>query len=98
VVRGAPILVFDEPTASLDNDNNRLIRQALRTLSRDRLCIVVAHDLSTVEEADAIFYLAGGRVLERGTHAELMQRNGSYAAMYALQARGRARLEEVHAR
>jgi ATP-binding cassette subfamily B protein len=100
IVRGAPILVFDEPTASLDNENNRIVREALRTLSRGRLCIVVAHDLSTIEEADSILFLSRGRVLERGTHTELMARAGLYAATYRCQERRELRddsREEIHA-
>lgn len=83
-VRAAPILVVDEPTASLDNENNQRIREALRQMSKDRISFIIAHDLSTVEEADLILYLERGRVVEQGQHAELMRRGDRYAAMYAL--------------
>ncbi|MEE9129372.1 MAG: ABC transporter ATP-binding protein [Phycisphaerales bacterium] len=98
-VRAAPILVLDEPTASLDNENNQRIREALRELSKDRISFIIAHDLSTVEEADLILYLEHGRVVEQGTHARLMRRGGRYAAMYALQKHhlDRPHLGSVHA-
>jgi ATP-binding cassette subfamily B protein len=84
-IRSAPILVLDEPTASLDNENNRLVRQALHELSADRICVIVAHDLSTVGDDDRVVFLDQGRIVEQGTHAELIGRDGRYAAMYALQ-------------
>ena len=84
-IREAPILVLDEPTASLDNENNRLVCEAMRKLSHERISFIIAHDLSTVEEADLILFLYEGRIVEQGTHAQLMQRAGHYAAMYALQ-------------
>ena len=84
-IREAPILVLDEPTASLDNENNRLVCEALRKLSHERISFILAHDLSTIEQADLIIYLDHGRIVEQGTHAELTQRGGQYAAMYALQ-------------
>ncbi|MHC5002394.1 MAG: ABC transporter ATP-binding protein [Planctomycetota bacterium] len=85
IVREAPILVLDEPSASLDNDNNRLLRRTLRELRPDRITLIIAHDLSTVEDADRILYLEHGRIVEEGTHAELLARNGRYATMYRLQ-------------
>jgi len=85
VVRGAPILVLDEPTASLDEENASLVRAALHDLRQNRITIVIAHDLSTVREADCIYYLDQGCVLEQGSHEVLLRQNGRYAAMYRLQ-------------
>ncbi len=85
LIRGAPIVVLDEPTASLDNENNRLVREVLRELSRGRITFIIAHDLSVIQEENIVLYLDHGRVVEQGTHAELLERGGHYAAMYALQ-------------
>lgn len=84
-IRGAPVLVLDEPTSSLDNKNNELIRDALHELRDNRITFIIAHDLSTVGEADLILFLEKGRVVEQGTHAELIETGGRYANMYALQ-------------
>lgn len=83
-VRSAPILVLDEPTASLDNENTDLISDAIRDLAKNRITIIVAHDLWTVEQADMILYFKDGRIREYGTHAELMERDGEYSRMYGL--------------
>jgi ATP-binding cassette subfamily B protein len=99
-IREAPILVLDEPTASLDRQNASLVREALRDMRPQRITFIIAHDLSTVEEADEIIYLEDGRILERGTHDRLMQRGGRYAETYRIQARRRAEesgLTEGHA-
>lgn len=84
-VRAAPILVLDEPTTGLDNENSRLVGDALRKLSNGRISFIVAHDLTTIEESDLILYLDHGRIVEQGTHAQLMAQGGQFAAMYALQ-------------
>ena len=98
-IRGAPILVLDEPTASLDNENNQLIRASLRELSADRITFIIAHDLSTVHDDNLVLYLDHGRVVEQGTHVQLLERGGRYAAMCALHGDppGRDGLREAHA-
>ncbi|HVS10838.1 MAG TPA: ABC transporter ATP-binding protein, partial [Planctomycetota bacterium] len=85
VVRAAPILVLDEATSSLDLENSRMIREALRELRAGRITLLVAHDLTTVQEADQILFLDAGRIVERGTHAELLESGGRYAAAFHLQ-------------
>ncbi|MBZ9751555.1 ABC transporter ATP-binding protein/permease [Deinococcus sp. HMF7604] len=86
--RDASVLIFDEPTAALDARAEFDTIQALREQTRGRLTLLISHRFSTVRLADTIVVLEGGKVTERGTHAELMARGGHYAEMYTLQARG----------
>jgi ATP-binding cassette subfamily B protein len=87
-VRGAPVLVLDEPTASLDPENARLVREALRDLRRDRITFIIAHDFSSARDADRILVLERGRLVEEGGHEELLARGGRYADLYSSQQRG----------
>jgi len=91
-VRQAPIIILDEPATGLDSENERAVGEALRRLAEGRTTLTIAHDLSSVEHADLIVYLDRGRVIERGTHAELMARGGRYAAVYLLQSAERGEL------
>ena len=81
------ILILDEATSALDNPTEILIQQALDELCRGRTTIVVAHRLSTIKNADMIAVIADGRVIEQGTHEELMQKGGEYQSLYNLQFR-----------
>lgn len=85
MLRDAPILLLDEATSALDTESERLIQVALGELMRGRTTLVIAHRLSTVIDADVIFVLDHGRLVEQGTHAELLARNGAYARLYATQ-------------
>jgi ATP-binding cassette subfamily B protein len=85
VLKDAPILILDEATASVDNETEASIQRSLQTICRDRTTIVIAHRLSTVRHADCIHVLDAGRVVERGTHDELVARNGAYAQLWRVQ-------------
>ncbi len=81
ILRNPPVLVLDEATSSLDTQTERLVQAALERLSEGRTTIAIAHRLSTVRDADQIVVLDRGRVAERGTHEELLDRGGAYAAL-----------------
>ena len=86
LLRGAPILILDEPTAALDPETERALLDSLSSSREDRLTVVIAHRLSTIERADRIVYLDRGRVVENGTHDELMAMpNGAYRRFVDLQ-------------
>lgn len=86
-LKNPPILILDEATSALDNTTEILIQQSLDELCKGRTTIVVAHRLSTIKNADEIAVISDGSVIERGTHDELMQKNGEYADLYRLQFR-----------
>jgi ATP-binding cassette, subfamily B, bacterial MsbA len=85
ILRDSPILILDEATSSLDAESEMLVQEALSNLMLNRTSFVIAHRLSTVRRADAIVILERGRIVESGTHDELMSRGGAYAKLYELQ-------------
>jgi ATP-binding cassette subfamily B protein len=88
VLRNPPVLILDEATSALDNETERAVQQALDELARGRTTIAIAHRLSTIRDADQILVLDAGRIVERGTHEQLVELGGRYAELLA----GRAAL------
>jgi subfamily B ATP-binding cassette protein MsbA len=87
LLRDPPILILDEATSALDTESERLVQQAMERLMHHRTVLVIAHRLATVRDADEIVVLDGGRVVQRGTHEELLQTGGLYRRLYDLQFR-----------
>ncbi|MEO5844002.1 MAG: lipid A export permease/ATP-binding protein MsbA [Caldimonas sp.] len=87
IYKNAPILILDEATSALDSESERLVQQALERLMKGRTSLVIAHRLSTIERADRIVVIDAGRVVESGSHSELIAARGLYARLHALQFR-----------
>ncbi|RPE81770.1 lipid A export permease/ATP-binding protein MsbA [Vulcaniibacterium tengchongense] len=87
MLKDAPILILDEATAALDAESERLVQDALEHLMPNRTTLVIAHRLSTIEHADQVLVLDKGRIVERGTHAELLELGGLYARLHRMQFR-----------
>lgn len=87
VLKAPPILIFDEATSALDSDSEHLIQQELDRISQNRTTLIIAHRLSTIVGAHHILVMDKGRIVERGTHRELLARNGMYARLWLLQQR-----------
>lgn len=85
MLKNAPILLLDEATSALDSETERQVQHALQNLMRGRTTVVIAHRLSTITHADWIYVIDEGRVIEQGTHAQLLAHNGAYAKLYQLQ-------------
>ncbi|WP_028535936.1 ABCB family ABC transporter ATP-binding protein/permease [Paludibacterium yongneupense] len=93
LLKNPPILIFDEATSALDSRTEKAIQHELAEISANRTTLVIAHRLSTIVDADQIAVLDGGRVIESGTHRELVERDGRYAEMWRLQQQGESAVE-----
>ncbi|MCB1519115.1 MAG: ABC transporter ATP-binding protein/permease [Hyphomicrobiaceae bacterium] len=95
ILKGPPILMLDEATSALDSHTEKEIQDALDRVARNRTTLVIAHRLSTIVHADNILVLDGGRLVEQGTHAELIERNGLYASLWSRQRQAEKAREEL---
>ncbi|WP_156180122.1 ATP-binding cassette domain-containing protein, partial [Delftia lacustris] len=85
LLKNPPILIFDEATSALDSANERAIQAELQGVAQNKTALVIAHRLSTVVDAHEILVMDAGRIIERGTHAQLLAQGGRYASMWSLQ-------------
>ena len=85
ILKNPGILIFDEATSALDSETEQGIQSELDRIARGHTTLVIAHRLSTIMDADQIIVLDAGRIVERGTHRELLDKNGAFAQMWALQ-------------
>jgi ABC-type multidrug transport system fused ATPase/permease subunit len=88
ILKDAPILILDEATSALDSESEKLIQSALSNLMKDRTSLVIAHRLSTIAKLDRIIVLDDGKIVEDGTHAELLENKGLYASLWSHQSGG----------
>lgn len=93
ILKNAPVLILDEATASLDNRAEREVQLAIEKLEQGRTSVIIAHRLSTIRDADLIVVMSAGRIVESGTHEELLQQGAEYSRLHALQFRDEDRIE-----
>lgn len=85
IIKNAPILLLDEATSALDTESEHEVQTALDNLMKNKTTIVIAHRLSTIKNADKIYVIEKGEVVESGTHDELIKKNGEYSKLYNMQ-------------
>lgn len=85
ILKNAKILILDEATSALDTESEHLVQEALQRLMEGRTVILIAHRLSTVQKSDTIFVVKGGKIVETGTHDQLLLQNGVYATLVSKQ-------------
>ncbi|RRN76394.1 ABC transporter ATP-binding protein, partial [Pseudoxanthomonas sp. SGD-10] len=85
VLRNPAILVLDEATSALDTESEKLVQEAINNLMKNRTSLIIAHRLSTIQTADKILVLEAGKIIEEGSHSELIERNGLYKKLIDMQ-------------
>ena len=85
VLRNPPIMILDEATSSLDSESEKLVQEALEKLMKNRTSLVIAHRLSTIQKADLILVVRNGKIIEKGKHQELLDKDGAYSKLIKLQ-------------
>ena len=85
VLKNPPIMVLDEATSALDSESERLVQSALENMMKNRTSVVIAHRLSTIQNADQIVVMQKGRIIEQGTHSELLRKQGMYKKLVEMQ-------------
>ena len=85
LLKDSPLLILDEATSALDTESERYIQIALQKVMGNRTTLVIAHRLSTIENADMILVMEQGRIVEQGTHNELIEKNGAYSRLHSIQ-------------
>src|SRR5690606_29306201 len=85
VLKNPPIMILDEATSALDTESERLVQVALENMMKNRTSIVIAHRLSTIQSADQIIVMQNGRIVEQGTHVELIKKDGMYKRLVEMQ-------------
>lgn len=85
IVKNPPVLILDEATSAVDNETEAAIQKALEAIGRDRTVLIIAHRLSTIINADNIVVLESGRVVEQGTHSDLLNAGGAYSKQWSIQ-------------
>jgi ABC-type multidrug transport system fused ATPase/permease subunit len=85
ILKNPDLLILDEATSSLDTESEKLVQDALKKLMKERTTLVIAHRLSTIKDADEIIVLSEGKIVERGNHTDLVEKNGAYQALINLQ-------------
>ena len=85
ILKNPPILILDEATSALDTESERLVQDALYKLMKTRTTVAIAHRLSTIKNADEIYVLHEGRIVEQGTHDDLIRKNGYYKKLHDMQ-------------
>ncbi|MEC9235098.1 MAG: ATP-binding cassette domain-containing protein, partial [Pseudomonadota bacterium] len=83
LLKQAPILLLDEATSALDNESEKQIQQTLNKIQKGRTTLIIAHRLSTIKDADMIVYIDQGRIVQKGSHEELIASDGPYKALYS---------------
>ena len=96
-LKNAPIVILDEATSALDNKSEKVVQEALENLMKDRTVFVIAHRLTTIQNADVIVVINEGQIVEQGTHEELLKLNGAYSALYNTKLQIENRQKEIKA-